>query len=86
MKTPTIDHMDVSDLFKKMKVTPKGDMHGEDLVFIVRPGIRITDTAKLLLERRGIEIKRDTAAPIDSAYLLDRATYAKYNATFRKKV
>lgn len=83
-KRHKVTHLDVQDIFKTMAKQNK-EFAGEDLVFIVKPGTLFTDTAEHLLKHKGIEIVKDEAAPIDSAYLLDRATYAKYNARFKKK-
>lgn len=72
-----VTHSDVQDLYKKISHNSGREWAGEDLVFIVKPDMLFTDTAQHLLKHKGIEIIRDEAAPIDSAYLLDRHTYNK---------
>lgn len=48
------------------------------LVFILRPGVKMTDTTRLLLVYENVEIVRDPAAPIDHYYLIDKKEYQKY--------
>lgn len=78
MKILTVTHLDVESLLNKLTIAHSG-IAGEDLVFIIRPKIRMTDTAKMLLRHKGIEIVRDEAAPIDSAYVMTRKDYKKYD-------
>ena len=78
MKILTVTHQDVESLLNKLTIAHAG-IAGEDLLFIIRPAMRISDSAKMLLRHKGIEIKRDAAAPIDSAYVMTRKDYQKYD-------
>ena len=76
MKILTVTHEDVNSLLNKLTIAYSG-IAGEDLVFVIRPKVKMTDSAKLLLKHKGVEVVRDNAAPIDSAYLLLRREYLK---------
>lgn len=78
MKILTVTHKDVESLLNKLAIAYSG-IAGEDLVFIIRPAMRMSDSAKMLLKHKGIEVVRNEAAPIDSAYLLTRKDYYKYD-------
>lgn len=78
MKILTVTHQDVSSLLNKLEIAHAG-VTGEDLLFIIRPKIRMSDSAALMLKHKGIEVIRDEAAPIDSAYVMTRKEYKKYD-------
>lgn len=69
-----ITHQDIENLYKSLE-TSFSDINGEDLVLVVRPGKPIDDIAKKVLKHKGIQIIRNEAAPIDSAYLIEKKEY-----------
>lgn len=75
IKQKAIGHREIQNSMKHL-VEISADTN--DLVMIVRPNIKITDVAKLLLKKEKIKIVRDTSAPITGYYLIDRKTYKKY--------
>jgi hypothetical protein len=71
----TIHHERVQKSMKEL-VENGGDT--SELAFVIRPGIRISDTTRLYLRAENIEVYRDEAAPIEGYYIMDRKTYRKY--------
>lgn len=75
IKQKAINHREIQNSMKHL-VEISADTN--DLVLLIKPNVKITDTAKLLLKTENIEIIRDTSAPITGYYLIDRKTYKKY--------
>jgi hypothetical protein len=63
---------------KSLKELDSNGVDTSSLGFVIRPGIRISDTTRLYLRAENIEVIRDEAAPIEGYYIMDRKTYRKY--------